>query len=726
MRHGFWRPLSFPQFILIIQSLVIVTSLIVTDDGYYDVSTNEKNSILTEPPLQGPKGDSGLPGLPGLPGPPGPKGDCSEPLQESDISNSLAKLMSTESIKTCQCNLSSIVSSNEFKMLKGERGEIGPPGKSGRDGYPGPRGPPGPPGPPGPMTTRFQDDWLNDPMYQSGSIYYTTNTGPERLTIKGEPGERGPKGDPGERGLKGEQGPRGLKGKRGLSGPEGPPGMSGPPGTKGEKGAPGECQHSVVPRTRFDDAQDGPILEEYSYAIPGPRGEKGDTGSIGPQGPRGQPGPIGPPGIVVTEDGIRVKGEKGDPGRRGKRGPPGLPGQSTPMPTLMKLIDEKLKSKIDQIISKDNQRTSDMENVVISGPPGLPGPPGPQGPAGSQGLSGPPGPRGFQGLPGPPGPPGEVDLGLLSNKWLENSLSSNGPRELNRDLKELRSYLKQVSESLRGPPGPPGPPGQASGSLDGNESPANGQPVVVPGAVIMKDVDSLTQMSTINAQGTLAFVTEEQALLVRVSKGWQYVSLGSLVTTSIPIRPKIDQPIQDRIEENPKQLRLIALDQPYHGDLRGIRGADYECHRQANRYNVKGIFRAFLASRLHNLDTIVRSQDSNLPVINLKGEIMFNSWREIFTGSGAPFSSFPRIYSFDGRNVLLDSRWPQKFIWHGADRRGARHLDSYCDAWHSGNSHKYGYASSLLRSKLLDQENHSCNNRFIVLCIESVVPLEHF
>lgn len=47
----------------------------------------------------------------------------------------------------------------------------------------------------------------------------------------------------------------------------------------------------------------------------------------------------------------------------------------------------------------------------------------------------------------------------------------------------------------------------------------------------MKDIDSLTHMSTINAQGTLAFVTDEQALLVRVSKGWQYVSLGSLVET---------------------------------------------------------------------------------------------------------------------------------------------------------------------------------------------------
>lgn len=34
---------------------------------------------------------------------------------------------------------------------------------------------------------------------------------------------------------------------------------------------------------------------------------------------------------------------------------------------------------------------------------------------------------------------------FTGNKWLENSLSSNSPREMNRDLKELRSYLKQVS-----------------------------------------------------------------------------------------------------------------------------------------------------------------------------------------------------------------------------------------------------------------------------------------
>lgn len=45
-------------------------------------------------------------------------------------------------------------------------------------------------------------------------------------------------------------------------------------------------------------------------------------------------------------------------------------------------------------------------------------------------------------------------------------------------------------------------------------------------------------------------------------------------------------------------------------------------------------------------------------------------------------------------------------------------MDTYCDAWHSGSSDKLGLASSLLGNKLLDQERYSCDNRFIILCIE--------
>lgn len=58
-------------------------------------------------------------------------------------------------------------------------------------------------------------------------------------------------------------------------------------------------------------------------------------------------------------------------------------------------------------------------------------------------------------------------------------------------------------------------------------------------------------------------------------------------------------------------------------------------------------------------------------------------------------------------------------MWHGSDKHGVRDLESYCDAWHSSVIGKVGMASSLLRGRLLDQERYSCNNAFIVLCIEA-------
>jgi hypothetical protein len=61
-------------------------------------------------------------------------------------------------------------------------------------------------------------------------------------------------------------------------------------------------------------------------------------------------------------------------------------------------------------------------------------------------------------------------------------------------------------------------------------------------------------------------------------------------------------------------------------------------------------------------------------------------------------------------------------IWHGADKLGVRDNDAYCDAWNSNSMNKVGLASSLLRGKLLDQEKYSCNNAFIVLCIEATSP----
>ena len=90
------------------------------------------------------------------------------------------------------------------------------------------------------------------------------------------------------------------------------------------------------------------------------------------------------------------------------------------------------------------------------------------------------------------------------------------------------------------------------------------------------------------------------------------------------------------------QLRLVALNEPLSGDMGGIQRVDYACFRQARQAGLKvrdnnttpfcffvvsdymkwtfsqGTFRAFLASRVQNLDTIVRSSDREYPVVNLR------------------------------------------------------------------------------------------------------------
>lgn len=171
------------------------------------------------------------------------------------------------------------------------------------------------------------------------------------------------------------------------------------------------------------------------------------------------------------------------------------------------------------------------------------------------------------------------------------------------------------------------------------------------------------------------------------------------------------------------QLRMAALNEAYTGDVHGVRGADYACYREARRAGLGGTFRAFLSSRVQNVDSIVRQADRKLPVSNLRGEVLFNSWSEMFKGDGAPFPHPPRIYSFNGKNVLTDLSWPNKAVWHGALPNGERALDTSCDAWHSASNDKVGLAGSLQGQRLLEQNLYTCDKKFILLCIEATSEL---
>ena len=57
-------------------------------------------------------------------------------------------------------------------------------------------------------------------------------------------------------------------------------------------------------------------------------------------------------------------------------------------------------------------------------------------------------------------------------------------------------------------------------------------------------------------------------------------------------------------------------------------------------------------------------------------------------------------------------------VWHGADSRGQRLVDAYCDDWDSDSAELLGTASSLVKNRLLGSERYACSNSFVLLCAE--------
>ncbi|CAG5093381.1 Protein of unknown function [Cotesia congregata] len=67
---------------------------------------------------------------------------------------------------------------------------------------------------------------------------------------------------------------------------------------------------------------------------------------------------------------------------------------------------------------------------------------------------------------------------------------------------------------------------------------------IVPGAVTFQNTEAMIKMSTISPVGTLAYIIDEEALLVRVNNGWQYIALGTLLSTSTraTVTPALSNP----------------------------------------------------------------------------------------------------------------------------------------------------------------------------------------
>ena len=75
---------------------------------------------------------------------------------------------------------------------------------------------------------------------------------------------------------------------------------------------------------------------------------------------------------------------------------------------------------------------------------------------------------------------------------------------------------------------------------------------------------------------------------------------------------------------------MAALNTPVSGDFNGVRGVDYECYRQSRRANMRGTFRAFIASRVQNLDSIVRYKDAKLPIVNTRVILTTKTYQSLY------------------------------------------------------------------------------------------------
>lgn len=237
----------------------------------------------------------------------------------------------------------------------------------------------------------------------------------------------------------------------------------------------------------------------------------------------------------------------------------------------------------------------------------------------------------------------------------------------------------------------------------------------------------MLQKAHLVIEGTFIYLRESGEFFLRVRDGWKKLQLGELIPipADSPPPPALSSnlyqpqpplnPILSANYERPV-LHLVALNMPVAGDIR----ADFQCFQQARAAGLLSTFRAFLSSHLQDLSTVVRKAERfGLPIVNLKGQVLFNNWDSIFSGDGGQFNTHIPIYSFDGRDVMTDPSWPQKVVWHGSNPHGVRLVDKYCEAWRTTDMAVTGFASPLSTGKILDQKAYSCANRLIVLCIEN-------
>lgn len=115
------------------------------------------------------------------------------------------------------------------------------------------------------------------------------------------------------------------------------------------------------------------------------------------------------------------------------------------------------------------------------------------------------------------------------------------------------------------------------------------------------------------------------------------------------------------------RLRLVALNDPWSGDMRGIDHINYKCQQEAMDAKVDGVFRAFLSTRGVNIKSLGRNP--NDIIVNLYNNTLFQSWDDVFRvnqkflrrnnelWNSLKNNATSVLYSFNGKNVIMDEHW---------------------------------------------------------------------
>lgn len=536
-------------------------------------------------------------------------------------------------------------------------------------------------------------------------------------------GSKGGKGDSvkGERGRIGLPGVIGLKGRKGESGPTGPsgqPGENGRPGLNGLKGDRGLRGEPGVKGERGYDGKDGvpgagvglpgPIGPQGERGLKGEAGIDGKDGRPGMNGEKGQKGDNGDPGVDGERGPAGVKGERGDSvvGPKGERGPPGPP---TAIP---------IHARIEKV-------------EVRHGRPGKDGKPGP---IGEKGEAGPAGMKGETGPIGPPGKDGSKGEGGISITGEKGEKGATG---------------KPGQDGIQGYSGDQGPRGfnGAKGEKGAKGDTVEGSKESLKAHILLTTRD-LRLMFDMFSPGAFVLISSTNELYVRSLFGWLKIMTGTSASSSanslsgptyfdqrskkqIPAPGLMDRRLMSTHLKVPSAgvliprpyLLLMALNAPQSGQMGGVMGADYLCHKQAELVNLPGrTFRALLSDSYQNIRDLVDQDTARLPVANFRGEKIFDSYESIYNATMfAAFNPKIPIYSFSNRDVRHDENWPIKKIWHGSHAHGEHHFNKKsCSNWRSAVKAKKATASSLLSyTPALNEEFTRCHRKLIVLCLQT-------